>query len=164
MSWVFPRVWAVGEEVTAAKLNEVSAALNDLDHRTSAYSAGVAALESTASATFTDLTTPGPAVPVTIGSTGKAMVALHCRQYNSISGDVSLMAIAISGATILAASDPLSLTFVSPIANGDVRHGTCIEFTTLFGGPTTFTLKYRATPAGTAVFETRLIAVTPLGS
>lgn len=163
MSWVIPRVWAVFEEATSAKLNEISASLNDLDRRTTVVMFGVAALESTSSATFTDLVTVGPTVVANIGSTNKALVALHCRQFSATAGQVSILGVAISGATTLAASDQLGLTFVSPTANGDVRHGTTIPYSTLNQGSTTFTDKFRST-SGSASWETRLLAVTPLGS
>lgn len=160
MSWVTPRTWVVGEVATAAKMNEISSALTDLDRRTSPVGATVVAVEGTTALSYTDLATVGPAVTVTIGSTGKALVGLYSALSNA-SGNFALCSYAVSGATTVAAADAQSL---QTNTTSDIRMGASLLHTGLNAGSTTFTMKYRATTGGTASFNGRRLVVTPLGS
>lgn len=160
MAWVTPRVWTVGEQATAAKLNEISAALNDLDRRTSPAGATVNTIENTSSLSYTDLFTPGPAVTVTIGSTGKALVAVYCALSNS-SANFALASYAVSGASTVAAADTQAL---QTNTTSDIRVGFTVLHTGLVPGSNTFTMKYRASTSGPAAFNGRRILVNPLGS
>lgn len=159
MAWVTPRTWTVGEVVTAAKLNEVRDSLIDLDRRTSPVQSYVATLQGTTSVSYTDLATVGPAVTVTIGSTGKALVGIYAA-YSNPSGNFALMAFAVSGATTVAATDTACL---QANVTSDVRNGAVVIQSGLNAGSTTFTAKYKAT-GGTANFNGRTLWVTPLGS
>lgn len=164
MSWSAPPTAVTGAVITAAFWNTGGRDnLNDLDRRTSPVGASVLTVEATASAAFTDLATAGPAVTVTIGSTGRAMAALYCRQFTTLAGEATLMGLALSGATVSAAADTGSLSFVSPTASGDVRHGNCLLLTGLNAGSTTGTAKYRRTN-GSGTFGDRFVSIQPLGS
>lgn len=165
MAWVTPRAWTVGEVATAAKMNEISSALNDLDRRTSPTGAVISTSQSTTATSYADLATVGPAVTVTIGSTGKALVSLHSSIANATSGLASLYGFAITGATTVAAADSTAIGFTSPVSSGGIRTGTTLLVTGLNAGSTTFTAKYRMDPGtGPASYADRRIAVTPLGS
>lgn len=161
MAWITPRVWVVGEQATAAKLNEISSALNDLDRRTSPTGATVNVGETTASTSYTDLFTPGPAVTVTIGATGKALVAIYTSAANT-TNNYALASYAVSGATVVAGSDLSSVQHGNSVA---IRAGATLLHTGLNAGANTFTMKYRKDAgAGVADFTGRRILVTPLGS
>lgn len=166
MSWSAPPTAVTGAIITAAFWNTGGRDnLIDLDRRTSPTGSVVATFESTSSTSYTDLATGGPAVTVTIGSTGKALVAMHSAISNSISGVASYFGFAISGATTLAASDTTAIGFTSATAFAGIRTGTTLLVTGLAAGSTTFTAKYRQDPgAGGANFTDRRLAVTPLGS
>ena len=162
MAWTTPRSWVTGEVVTAALLNtHLRDNLVDLDRRTSPTDATVNTAQTTASTTFTDLATPGPAVTVTIGSTGKALVAIYASLAHSTS-NYALAGYAVSGASTVAASDLASLQHGSSVA---IRAGATLLHTGLTAGSNTFTMKYRNnTGTGLADFTGRRILVQPLGS
>lgn len=164
MSWVTPRTWVVGEVATAAKMNEISSALDDLDRRTSPVNALVATSQTTTATSYTDLATPGPAVTVTIGVTGKVLLAFNAAIANATSALASFMSFAVSGAATIAAFDSTSIGFTSPVANGGIRCGTA-QMHNLVAGATTFTAKYRMDPGvGPATFIDRRIYAASLGS
>lgn len=160
MAWTTPRTWVVGEQGTAAKMNEISAQLLDLDRRTSPASAAVMPTETTSSTVYTDLATLGPAVTVTIGGTGKALIGIYGALRNSTS-NFALMSFAMSGATVWPGEDEHSLQTAEPAA---IRMGAVWVRTGLAAGSTTFTAKYRMTTAGPAEFTARRLWVTALSS
>lgn len=168
MSWTAPsgHVFVTGEIVTAATLNTyVRLNLDDLDRRTSPIGGVVATFQSTTSTSYTDLATVGPAVTVTIGSTGKALLAMHSAISNSASPVASYFGFAISGATTVAASDTTAIAFTSAVNFAGIRTGTTLLVTSLNPGTTTGTAKFRQDPsAGGANFTDRRLAITPLGS
>jgi hypothetical protein len=166
MAWTAPRTWVTGEVVTAALLNtHVRDNQIDLDRRTAPVGAVVATSQTTTATSYSDLGTVGPAVAVTIGSTGKALVSLHSAIANATASLASYFGFAISGAMTLAASDATAIGFTAPVANGGIRCGTIILVTGLTAGSTTFTAKYRMDPGvGPATFVDRRLSVTPLGS
>lgn len=169
MSWTDPagHVFAAGEIVTAATLNSyVKDDLIDLDRRTSPAAQYIAADEGTTSASYTNLTTAGPAVAVVIGSTGKCLVSMYTTLYNTVAGDLAAMSYALSGATTRAALDIVALSFCPSVAGtaGGSRLGATIPDFGLAAGSTTFTAKYAALTGGTAHFTDRRLVVTPLGS
>lgn len=155
----------MGQILTAAYWNQqVRDNMIDLDRRTTSTGATVATSQTSTSSSSVDLTTVGPAVTVTIGSTGRAMVSLYCAQNNSTSGDVVFMGFALSGANTLAPTDALSLAFTSPVPGGGTRYGASFLLQGLTAGSTTFTAKYRISVGGTGTWSDRQIIVTPLGS
>lgn len=166
MSWTAPRTWVTGEIVTAALLNtHLRDNVNDLDRRTSPSGSVVATSQTTTSTSYTDLATAGPAVTVTIGSTGKALVSMHGAIANATSSLASYFGFAVSGATVTAASDATAIGFTSPSSGAGIRAGTVLLVTGLAAGSTTFTAKFRMDPGvGPATFVDRRLSVTPLGS
>jgi len=120
--------------------------------------ASVSTLETTTSASFTDLATGGPAVTVTTGPS--ALVFLTAKVLNS-AGVSSFMGHAVSGATTIAADDTNAL-IVDPGVGNQVRT-TVLAFRSgdLTPGSNTFTSKYRV-DSGTGTFVNRRIVVIPL--
>lgn len=159
LAWVVPRVWTVLEEATAAKMNEISTSLTDLDRRTSPSGATVATGESTGATVYSDLTTAGPAVVVTIGAVTKALVAIYSALSNTTS-NFALMSVGVTGASTIVAADSESLQY-----NGtsNIRMGATYLKNLTAAGSTTFTAKYRCT-SPTADFNGRHILATPLSA
>ena len=154
-----------GEIVTAAHLNtHVRDNTLDLDRRTSPVASVVATDQGTASDTYVDLATVGPAVTVVIGATGKALVSTFSRLRNDTAGGASHMSYSYSGATVRNAGDDFSLTFNSAAAGAEVRMGGTFLDTGLTAGSTTITAKYRRGLGGTAYATGRYLQATPLGA
>lgn len=155
--------WAiVGQFVTPGSA-EVTAILDRLSTELGerAASADVAAAEGTISATFTDLATPGPAVTLDIGASGKALVIVSAREVSTTSTPV--MSYAISGATTVAADDADSLAIT--VTGGASLLGAASRLSLASGlnpGSTTFTAKYRRVGATTITFDQRNITVFAL--
>lgn len=121
-----------------------------------AGSASVVTLESTTSTSYTDLTTPGPAVTVTVGPLGIAIVSYSFENSSSAATD-SLMNFALSGANTVAAPAGVELS-----AANSADFSTFFQTEVLTGltpGSTTFTAKYAAFTSATAVFLLRRIRV-----
>ena len=147
-----------GTEAATAIVDRLSIELGER-----VVSGTVAAAESTASATYTDLTTPGPEVEVTIGASGKALVIVGCRQVSTTANPV--MSYEISGATTVAADDADS--FANSLAGGGaislLASGSRLSLAEgLNPGLTTFTAKYRRVGATTITFDQRNITVFAL--
>lgn len=121
----------------------------------------VNASEDTASTSFTDLTTPGPAVTKTTGTS--AFVAVYGLVSNNTAGSSALMSFAVTGDTAVAASDTRSVTYQpgSVAAARSIRASAITLIDGLTPGSNTFTAKYRVT-GGTGTFNNRRIAVLPL--
>lgn len=123
----------------------------------------VATSQTTASTSYTDLATTGPAVTVTIGSHGMAVVIL----FNACASDTATanqhMGFAVSGASTVAAADEWSNQVRQVDANvaGFERQSAVFLVTGLTAGSNTFTAKYKVN-AGTGTFKERRIAVVPL--
>lgn len=125
--------------------------------------AAVATSQGTTSTSFTDLATTGPAVTVTIGDGGIALVILSDSQENSTAGQWAVMGFAASGANTISANDNAAIINANSATVTSLQGSSyCILLTGLTPGSTTFTAKYRAT-GGTANFSNRRIAVIPLG-
>jgi hypothetical protein len=121
--------------------------------------ASVAASQTTTSTTYTDLTTAGPSVTVTIPASGKALVILTAAVFGSTGNAHAFMSFAASPAgTTIAPTDAQALE-VS--ANDEVRASATVLVTGLTPGSTTFTAKYR-TSLGTGTFANRDVVVIPL--
>lgn len=128
-----------------------------------AATATVATSQTTASESYTDLATVGPAVTLTTGT--KALVIISAGGFNANSGGGNIASFAVSGATTVAASDANMLKF-GP--NGAVnspadRLSASVLLTGLTAGSNTFTMKYLAS-TGTAYFSNRTINVIDMGS
>jgi hypothetical protein len=127
-----------------------------------AQAAFVATSETTASTTYTDLTTPGPAVTVTVGASGMVMVLIYGQLGNTNVGSQSFISFAASGANTQAASDGMALGVqIASSAGLGISAGATFLLTGLNPGSTTFTSKYRVT-ATTGNFSNRRITAIPL--
>lgn len=119
--------------------------------------ATVATSQGTASTSYTDLATAGPAVTVTTGTT--ALVTISATLTNSNGLLISLMSVAVSGATTLAAADANSIQVLGGSAPSGSR---TFKLSSLTAGDNTFTAKYRTNGASTATFFNRDITVVGL--
>jgi hypothetical protein len=151
-------------ETTGLKWATPSAAVN----LANAYNY-VAARESTSSTTYTDLTTAGPAVTVTTGTT--ALVSIKCAIDDGADEIFGRMSFAVSGATTVAAQDEYSIgakikQIFSVSAEGYLIFGATFVLTGLTAGSNTFTAKYRKVtgPTGNPIFSERTISVVNLGN
>lgn len=129
--------------------------------RSEVQSAVVSAGEATTSTTYTDLGTSGPAVTVTVGSSGRVLVVLGASAWNGTAGNFVGMSVALSGANTVAASDAYIHAQVSPATTSGSDMSSTFEITGLTSGATTFTAKYRVA-AGTGNWSRRRLTVVPL--
>lgn len=133
---------------------------------TGAASANVATSETTTSTTYTDLSTTTDTVTVTVGANGLALVSVSSYLSNNTANAYAKVAIDVSGATTLAASDAYSLVFQCYGANANGRQAGSWLFTGLTPGSTTFKLKYAVltggSGSGTGTFANRRISAVPL--
>jgi hypothetical protein len=137
---------STGDLVAASNWNEVE--------RKKATGATVATSETETNTAYDDMATVGPAVTVTTGT--KALVHIGA-DVRSAAGQTSLVSVAVSGASTIAATDARALSSY----NGDVVRGSrAVLVTGLTAGSNTFTLKYRVT-GGTGTFIDREIIVIP---
>jgi hypothetical protein len=125
--------------------------------RAAVQGATVAATETTVSASYVDLTTPGPAATVTIGSSGRALVIMSAAIQNSGAAG-SFMSFAVSGASTRAAAND-DAAYV--IGTNGVTAALVRLITGLTAGSNTFTAKYLSS-GGTATFGRRGMVVIPL--
>lgn len=114
----------------------------------------------TDSTSYTDLSSAGATLDVTTGPA--VLVSIGAQVQNTNAGLGGRVGVDVSGATTMAASDLNSYLAESGNANDQFK-GT---WTTIFqenytAGANTFTLKYRASGGGGAVFSNRLLAVVP---
>jgi len=155
MPFSLPASFNPGDSYTNTHANNVAAAINAIvNNLATAY---VATNESTASTTYTDLTTTTDQVTVTIGQSGTAIVVLTCYYYNSGTA-YTYVSFAVSGANTQAAAD--SFAIAQGGAGAAIGNSGLFVLTGLAPGATTFKMKYKAT-AGTGIYQTRRIAVIP---
>ena len=176
MSWTAPLTW-VAQNFTAAlanthlrdNLNEtapgkastaggffVATGANAIAERIPTR-ATVVTSETTASTSYVDLATAGPAVTVTSGAL--VLVLLSCQLRNNTVNDFSLMSYAISSATTQAADDDQAV--LATASTADARYGASQAWlVTVNAGSNVFTAKFRVS-GGTGTFERREISVLP---
>ncbi|MDI3211756.1 hypothetical protein [Arthrobacter sp. AL12] len=118
-----------------------------------AQSSKVVTGQATSSTSYTDLTTVGPAVTVTISANGMALVFLNATMFSAQTS----MGFAISGATTVAADD-VNCILINTVTS---RLSGAFLVTGLNAGSTTFTAKYKV-GSGTGTFVDRVISVIPL--
>lgn len=176
MVWTSPMTAVAGSVFTAAQFNAnvrdnlnqtapalasaagqifVATAVNAIAARVPS-TASVATLETTASTSYTDLTTPGPSVTVTTGT--QALVIIF-GQFRHSASDTSLASYAVSGASTISGSDNRSAggpfgTVGASVAGAWLEQG-------LTAGSNTFKVVYR-TGSGTGTFINRKLIVIPL--
>jgi len=136
----------------------VATAANALAAR-SIGSATVATSETSASTTYADLATVGPAVTVITGTS--AMVYLKCAFDNNTANVGTFMSFAISGSTSLAASDANAIDIAGVTSATRSRVGAAFRITGLIAGSNTFTAKYKVASASTGTFTQRDLIVAP---
>lgn len=115
--------------------------------------------ETTASTSYTDLATAGPAVTVTTGTT--AIVVVGARLINTTAGENTYASYAVSGASTSAADDDRAFMFTCPVANYSTGGSNVVMHTGLTAGSNTFTMKYRVT-GNTGTADNRRLTVIPL--
>lgn len=122
--------------------------------------AGVTAFESTSSTSYTNLTTPGPAVTAVIGPSGKAIVTVSTTIIGT-APNTAAASFGVSGASSVAASDANAVLVQVPGAAPFTFSGSRTKLLTgLTPGSNTFTMQYRVS-AGSATFGNREIVVQP---
>lgn len=149
----------VPEDLTAA---QAAAIINPSLPLVGALTADVATSEGTTSTTYTDLATSGPAVTVTVGPSGIALVLFGGQQSNGTASNGCRTSVAIGAAT---ATDGDSASMLNSASGGlgmSQKFSHHILVTGLTPGSVTFTMKYRASVGGTATFAARRITVIPL--
>jgi hypothetical protein len=127
-------------------------------------SAEVVALENTASGSYTDLTTPGPAVNVVVGGSG-VLIVLYGHEAQSPANTQGFMAFELNGANTRAAVDSDAVYLLPVTVGGFVVAGYPARAKRLTGlqpGVTTVTAKYRLGLGAAAYFGHRWILVLPL--
>ncbi|MFI1197688.1 hypothetical protein ACH4T9_31130 [Micromonospora sp. NPDC020750] len=181
MAWIAPMTAVANSVFTAAQfnahvrdnLNETAAAKatsagrifvatgpNALAER-QVGSATVTNAQTTTSTLWTDLSTVGPTVTITTGTT--VIVALSCLMSVSAAGSNSQMGVAVSGASTIAANTDDAVIAESSAANDLYQVSYVFPITGLTAGTNTFTAKYQVGISGTGSFSRRRIVVFPFG-
>jgi len=124
--------------------------------------ATVATSQTTASTSYADLSTVGPAVTVTTGT--KALVTVSSFITNTSSGPLNYASFAVSSATTRAASDAEAVILQTTGGSSpQMRASATTLVTGLTAGSNTFTMKYRV-EFGTGTFKDRSVIVQDMGS
>lgn len=179
MAWAAPPTFTSGNVLTAAQLNVLSADLNETaaakataggqifvstgaNALAARQPAGASVLtnETTASATFANLTTIGPSVTVTTGPA--ALVMVSSDSSSNTAGAFAQTGYDITGSSGIPASFDRALALRSPLANYGNHSSFVMYQTSLIAGSSTFKMMYAATSGGTAAFQYRQISVIPL--
>jgi len=180
MAWSAPFTAVTGNVWTAAQWNQYARDNLNVSEASVALTAGglictlsgantlvqrspavqmVSTYESTASTSYVDLTTAGPAITVSHGVVMFISVGCLCRAANVGLG--TAMSFAMSGSNTVAAADANCFYIESGNAD-DIFCGTWTTIATgLSSGTTTLTAKYRAVGATTATFAHRLLVAVP---
>jgi hypothetical protein len=107
-----------------------------------------------------DLATVGPSVTVTTNTSVACFI--NAQVYPSTNAGNAFIGVAVSGATVVTASDDNSVWATTPIAGNTQVLSTGIVFTGLTSGSNTFTMKYRTSGDAVENFYRRRIAVLRL--
>lgn len=180
MAWTAPPTFVSGTSLTAAQLNIISSDLNETaPAKASAVgqyfvatgvnviaarlpvNSTITTAETTASATYVDLATVGPAVTITCVTGAYCLALVNSLCQNNTSGGTSTVSFEISGSTTLAASN-VYLSFTPNVANQGITAGGCRTVIGMTGPTNTFTMKY-AVGAGTGTFSRRHLTVLAFG-
>lgn len=180
MSWTTPPTLTDGQVLTGAHtqiwrddLNTAAPALattagsifaatgtNAIAERIPQRATVSTAQSTSTTATFGDLSTVGPAVTVTSGTS--ALVWWSAQIENSSAGAGGYMGFAVSGASTIAAGGGANvLRLISGGAGERNRAGVLFMQTGLTAGSNIFTAKYTTPTGGTATFQDRDIGVIP---
>ncbi len=149
----------VPAKATAAYLDgayPVKIGTNQISMRTASQTEILTA-QSTTSTSYANLSTAGPSMTKTTGTT--ALVLWHCTMTNN-SANSNFMSVEVSGATTDTNLENRALRFRETETGTTVHLGTHFLFTTLTPGSNTFQAKYRVF-GGTGTFSNRRITVIP---
>lgn len=150
----------IGDQIAATMTVKT---FTDIEIFGGAATNSVATSQTTASTTFVDLATAGPAVTVTIGGNGLAIVIVSANTFQGASTDTTYMGFALSGANTVAANTTNAFAFQPANAAGaSIKGSYIILLTGLTAGSTTFTAKYRSGSGNTGTWSSREISVIPL--
>lgn len=144
-------------KATAAAQFFVSTAANTIAAR-QLTSSVVATSQTTASTSYTDLSTVGPQVSASTGP--RALVLFASDIDNTVTGGASSVSLAVSGATTIAASNAWRICRDGVTSTNIQRYGVAHLFDTLNTGTNTFTMKY-VVGSGTGAFGNRELIVLP---
>lgn len=140
--YAFPRVLNGFPVDADAWYNAVATAVTELGAASAAAIPQrnfVSASQNTTSTTYTDLSTVGPTITLTVGPSG--VIVLHyAAMFSNAGGNHCYMAPAFSGANTVAADDERCVAHAS---TNVIRMGVTETFTGLTPGATTITMKYR---------------------
>ncbi len=152
---------ATAKATTAGRLI-VSTGLNSVTER-DIVTASVGTAQTSASTTYTDLTTVGPNITITTGA--KALVMVSALISNATVNARSWMGFDVSGASTIGATDLRALAYISATANAEAQMSQVSLLSsataTLTPGSNVFTAKYRVT-SGTGSWTTRYLTVMAL--
>jgi hypothetical protein len=114
-------------------------------------------IESTNSTSYTDLTTTGPSVTLTTGTS--AFVFVTAQLVCDTSGQTARTTFAVSGATTRAELDSEAMLNLRVATGNDQRSSVLSGVGGLTPGSNTFTMKYRTSGASISTFGNRRILV-----
>lgn len=176
MVWTAPVTFVDGNTLTAAELNTYlrdnmletmpAKATGQLRHFVSdganriverqIFKSYIEAREITSSTSFVDLATVGPSVTVTTGI--RALAIWSVSLDNDTGNATSHAAIAVSGATTIAAGDRYATIIRTYVGSREKRFGMAEMVTNLTPGSNTFRIRYKV-GAGVGRFAKRHLAV-----
>lgn len=143
---------------TTAGSHFAATGANAIAQRTSAVN-GINTLQTTSSATYTNLATTGPTLTMTTGP--MALIMMSSRVSNSTVSANAWVSYAVTGASAISASDNYALSYDSPVAGSTLYATYATIEAGLTAGSNTITMQYRAS-SGTGTFANRRLAVFPL--
>jgi hypothetical protein len=154
-----------GEVTTAAMNAAIAAALPTSAAQTylnNLKAAKVATLENTSSTSYVDLATVGPTVTAVTGTSALLFINAEIL-FGNANSYWSYVAVAVSGATTIAAADANSLIYHNPYASTQAGNlSGVVLITGLTAGSNVFTLKYKHNSAVSGSFAKRVLAVIPI--
>ena len=159
MPFSLNNTWVTGQVVAASDMNAHANAILALVNNW--QTAVVATSESTASTTYTDLTTTTDQVTVTVGQSGVVIVLLQAQLTTTGGTHYAYVGVALSGANTQAASNALGLQYIPWTAGFLHQAGDAFALPGLAPGATTFKMKY-AVGNYTGTFANRRITVLAL--
>jgi hypothetical protein len=140
---------AVGQHFVATGVSGLAARISQ--------NGTVNTVETTASTTYTNLATVGPQPTVTVSSF--VIIGITAKMANNTSGQSSFASYRVSGASVSASSDTVSVQTLVASTVANIR-ASAVMMLPVAAGASTFTMEYRVT-AGTGTFEARHSFVIP---
>ena len=178
MAWTAPMTAIVGAVLTASQWNAtvrdnlletavakaaneggyfIATGVNSLVQRTKG-TATINTFETSTSTTFTDLTTVGPSVTVTTGTSALVLWSANAR--NNTAANYTYCSVEVTGASTVTAHDDRAFGADLSAADEETQLGTQYMYTGLNPGSNTFTMRYRV-QGGTGRWGRRHLIVIP---